>query len=515
MTPKVANRGHSFKGAGAYYLHDKDHANTSDRVSWTHTHNHSTDDPQKALNRMAYTAMIADKLKYKAGVSSKGRKATAGAVYTFSLSYHKEQSPTKQNMIDDAFEALGVLDLKDHQAVMVAHNDTEHPHVHVICNLVNPVNGRTKQMSLDRNKFSEWAEKHEREHGKIYCPERVKNNEKRRELKLQNQGKGKNDNERKSGFVKHREPKIDKGQIQKLYQQSDSAKAFQTALKKSGYELAKGDRRGLVLVDDTGKIHSLSRQMKGLWEKDKTTGKWIGGLQERFKDFKEQDLRPAKEIAEDRQYFDRDKQNQEQQDRIEDAAIEEAKRELKAEKQVKAITKKKKSIGREIKNEINKTPVKKHSANDNKKHLRQLDKEQAWDKVATEKRVNLETDLKALYNRASHIEKIKAYQRELKANDNKWGNLTGYFNTLSKGLEEEKLTLANIDMRIAEAREKLENELEKTNPHKNKGGQSKSLSNEFERNRYKEVKVDREQKTEQYMKMANEYRKRYGHDLDR
>lgn len=500
MTPKVAKRGQSFKGAGAYYLHDKDHANTSDRVSWTHTHNHSTDDPQKALNRMAYTAMRADKLKHQAGVSTAGRKATAGAVYTFSLSYHKEQSPTKKNMIDDAFEALGFLDLKDHQAVMVAHNDTEHPHVHVICNLVNPVNGRTKQMSLDRNKFSEWAEKHEREHGKIYCPERVKNNEKRRQLKLENQDKEKNDKTRKNGFVKHREKKIDKVQIQNLYQQSDSAKAFQAALKDAGYELAKGDRRGLVLVDDTGKIHSLSRQMKGLWEKDKSTGKWKGGLQERFKDFNEQDLRPAKDVADDRQYFDRDKQNQEQLDRIEDAAIEKAKKEAKAEKQEKAFTK---------------TPVKKYSANDNKKHLRQLDKEQAWDRMATEKRTTLETTLKTQYNRASHLEKIKAYQRELKANDNKWRNLTGYFNTLSKGLEEEKLTLANIDMRIAEARERVENELDKTNPRKNKGGQSKSLSNEFEKNRHKNVKADREQKTETYMKMAKEYHKRYGHDLDR
>ena len=291
MTPKIAKRGHSFLGASAYYLNNKkDQANERSRVEWTHTYNHSTDDPQKALNRMAYTAMRADKLKHQAGVSKKGRKATAGAVYTFSLSYHEEQNPTEQDMKNDAFSALEFLGLKDHQAVMVAHNDTDHPHVHVICNLVNPVNGRTKQMSLDRNKFSEWAEEHERKHGKIYCPERVKNNEKRRQLKLENEGHAKSDTERKSGFVKHREKKIDKGQIQNLYQQSDSAKAFQAALKDAGYELAKGDRRGLVLVDNTGKVHSLSRQMKGLWKKDKSTGEWKGGLQERFDDFKDLEI---------------------------------------------------------------------------------------------------------------------------------------------------------------------------------------------------------------------------------
>jgi hypothetical protein len=497
VTPKVAKRGQSFKGAGAYYLHDKNHANTSNRVAWTHTYNHSTDDPKKALNRMAYTAMRADKLKQRAGVSAAGRKATAGAVYTFSLSYHKEQSPTKKDMIDDAFEALEFLDLKDHQAVMVAHNDTEHPHIHVICNLVNPINGRTKQMSLDRNKFSEWAEKHEREHGKIYCPERVKNNEKRRQLKLQNQGKDKNDKTRKNGFVKHREQKIDKVQIQNLYQQSDSAKAFQAALKDAGYELAKGDRRGLVLVDDTGKIHSLSRQMKGLWKKDKSTGKWKGGLQERFKDFNEQDLRPAKDVADDRQYFDRDKQEREQLQRIEDAAIEKAKKDAEAEKQAKSTTKKKKQqrVGREIKNRVTKTPEKQYPANDDKHHLKQLDKEQAWDKEAQSKWLALERKLKEVYERKKLVKTIEIYERQLKRYDTAWGRRLGKYNELEQEIKAKKMTLENIDMRIAEERSKLENELAKTSPYRRKnqgGGQDLRPTIDFEKSQ--KQKKDKDEK---------------------
>ncbi len=43
MIPRIADRGHSFKGAGLYYLHDKK-AKTKERVAWTHTHNVGTND---------------------------------------------------------------------------------------------------------------------------------------------------------------------------------------------------------------------------------------------------------------------------------------------------------------------------------------------------------------------------------------------------------------------------------------------------------------------------------------
>lgn len=38
MVPYITDRGHSFKGAGLYYLHDKGEQ-TNERVAWTHTVN--------------------------------------------------------------------------------------------------------------------------------------------------------------------------------------------------------------------------------------------------------------------------------------------------------------------------------------------------------------------------------------------------------------------------------------------------------------------------------------------
>ena len=88
MVPNVAARGYSFKGAGLYYLHDKE-AQTDERVGWSYTHNIPTDDPQKAMKWMAYTSINANKLKQEAGISTTGRKVTTGSVYSFSLAWHR------------------------------------------------------------------------------------------------------------------------------------------------------------------------------------------------------------------------------------------------------------------------------------------------------------------------------------------------------------------------------------------------------------------------------------------
>ena len=93
MVPREAGRGRSFKGAGLYYLHDKD-ALTSERVAFTHTENVPTNDPEKALKWMAWTAIHAEDLKRESGSAMTGR-ACGKPVFTFSLSWHPEQEPKK------------------------------------------------------------------------------------------------------------------------------------------------------------------------------------------------------------------------------------------------------------------------------------------------------------------------------------------------------------------------------------------------------------------------------------
>lgn len=190
MVPKVS-KGKNFTGAGRYYLHDKrlpgeTERYTTERIDFVHTRNIPTSDGWKAIKWMSFTAMRQDELKEAAiargeEVSRKGRKSQY-PVYAYSLSWHPEQDPSREEMIEAANESLEVNGLDDgYEVLMVAHNDEPHPHIHVIVNRVHPENGIMAPLSKDHLNLSKWAERYEREAGKIYCEQRVENNNRRRQ----------------------------------------------------------------------------------------------------------------------------------------------------------------------------------------------------------------------------------------------------------------------------------------------------------------------------------------------
>ena len=182
MLGKIVS-GSSFKGAALYHLHDKRLEGetvrlTDARVAWTETMNLRTTDPEKAWRIMAATAENQAALKQAAGTKMTGRKLTK-PVYTYSLAWHPEQKPSQAEMFEAARETLDILKMEEHQALIVCHNDTAHPHVHVIVNRVHPETGLAAKTSQDRLKLSRWAEAYERAGGKIFCQERVINNARR------------------------------------------------------------------------------------------------------------------------------------------------------------------------------------------------------------------------------------------------------------------------------------------------------------------------------------------------
>lgn len=186
MVPDVAGTGHSFKGALAYYLHDKrandalPQLSSSERVGWTETRNLATDDMHTAQRVMIATAKQADELKARAGVKSTGRKSTK-AVYAYSLSWHPDEAATltRDEMVRAADASLKVLGAENRQAVIVCHTDQKHPHVHVIVNRVDPEDGRMLDGKNDRFKLSDWANQYERERGRILTPRREEKREQR------------------------------------------------------------------------------------------------------------------------------------------------------------------------------------------------------------------------------------------------------------------------------------------------------------------------------------------------
>ena len=137
---------------------------------------------------MAATAEASPELKRLAGAAATGRKLEKPVCH-YSLNWAKEEKPDRQEMLRAAEESLKALGMERHQALIVSHRDGQ-PHVHVIANRVDPESGKAAGLSRSKLKLSKWAERYEREQGKIRCPARERNNKRREAGKRVVDGRG-------------------------------------------------------------------------------------------------------------------------------------------------------------------------------------------------------------------------------------------------------------------------------------------------------------------------------------
>ena len=122
--------------------------------------------------------MEIDGYKRLAGVSAAGRPLKKPVLH-YTLAWPKDERPDRAEMNRAAEETLKALGLERHQALIVAHNDKTHPHVHLVVNRVDPETGKAAKLGNDRLKLANWAERWERDRGGLRCPERVTNRKKR------------------------------------------------------------------------------------------------------------------------------------------------------------------------------------------------------------------------------------------------------------------------------------------------------------------------------------------------
>ena len=181
MIPVIQSSGGGIKGLLAYISHDKGtpgdpRPETDERVGWVEAVNMRSDiDMTRAGLMMGRLVRDAPELKRAAGVSARGRKCTAPFKHV-TLSWDPAEAPDRETQMTAAREALDVLGCADNLAVVAAHTDTDHPHVHIAICAIDPETGKTARNRGGKNDaklLSAWAEKWERDHGDILVPRRV------------------------------------------------------------------------------------------------------------------------------------------------------------------------------------------------------------------------------------------------------------------------------------------------------------------------------------------------------
>jgi len=244
MVPVIAANGASFRGAFQYYCHDRQ-GRTTERIEWAQTINMLTDCVTKAWKVMAYTAKHQDRLKEVSGQKATGAKIRK-PVFAFSLSWAPEQKPDKVTMLEAAKRSLAALGLSEHQAIIVAHNDRPHRHVHIVANTVHPLTGLVAKLKFTKQQLSDFALNYEKEMGKIYCPQREANHQKREAGKM----------------TRYCDP-----HIAEAWTSTTTGQGFMEALEAKGYRLAQGRKR-LVVIDPHGKAHNPMRHLQDVKAKD-------------------------------------------------------------------------------------------------------------------------------------------------------------------------------------------------------------------------------------------------------
>lgn len=140
MLAKIAPTTNNFHRVARYLIQGKAGTTPSPkRIAWTKGHNLPSDDPELAAKIMTATASLSPR--------------TRKAVYHLMIGWHAREGPTPEVMQEIAIETLLRAGLSENEALLVAHGDSAHPHVHLMINRVHPITGKAWQTSHDFARF--------------------------------------------------------------------------------------------------------------------------------------------------------------------------------------------------------------------------------------------------------------------------------------------------------------------------------------------------------------------------
>lgn len=185
--------------------------------------------------------------------------------YLYSLSINPDKELTREqygHAIDKIADKLG---LTEQPRAVVFHVKNGREHCHVAWSRIDTERMQAVHMAFDKQRLREVARELVLDFGhdmpKHLAEDRGADRfkDKFNDVTLAEKGQAE-----RSGIT----PEQRRADVTKAYEMADSAGAFVHALQERGYILAQGDRRGQVVVDTVGDVHSLTRQIEGATAKE-------------------------------------------------------------------------------------------------------------------------------------------------------------------------------------------------------------------------------------------------------
>ena len=185
---------------------------------------------------------------------------TKAREYLYSLSINPPSPLTRAQYSEAIKDIEHRLGLEGQPRAIVFHVKDGREHCHVVWSRIDVEHMKAVQMSHDRRKLMDLACDLGRKFGLDLPPGLKAWEEKRQHQKDELEATlGEKAQAEATGIS----PEQRSQEITACYEQSDTPAAFIQALEQRSYVLAKGDKRGFVVVDKFGAPYSLSRYVKG------------------------------------------------------------------------------------------------------------------------------------------------------------------------------------------------------------------------------------------------------------
>ncbi len=182
-------------------------------------------------------------------------KGTKCRQFMYSLSLNP---PLNENVPIETFEQTlerveKKLGLEGQPRVVVFHEKEGRRHAHCVWSRIDTDNMKAINIAHDRRKLNDLSKNLFIEQG-WQMPEGFRDKNRKNPLNY-------NRAEWQQAARIGRKPQEIKRELQECWAVSDNKQSFENALRETGYYLAKGDKRGFVVLDIHGEVYSLSRQL--------------------------------------------------------------------------------------------------------------------------------------------------------------------------------------------------------------------------------------------------------------